>query len=39
MHWKTFEKLSKEHDAFVQIALTETSAKLNLLGESIDDWM
>jgi hypothetical protein len=37
MHWKTFERLNKEHDAFVQISLTVIAARLKLLGGSIDD--
>jgi hypothetical protein len=28
-----------QHDAFVQISLAGMAAKLNLLGESLDDWM
>ena len=39
MHWKTFERLSAQHDAFVQFSLAGISAKLKLTGESIDDWI
>lgn len=39
MHWKTFERLTAQHDAFVQVSLVGIGAKLNLLGESIDDWI
>ena len=38
MHWKTFERLNAEHDAFVQVSLIGIAEKLNLLGESLDDW-
>jgi hypothetical protein len=33
MHWKTFEKLSAQHDAFVHISLAGIAARLNLLRE------
>jgi len=39
MHWNTFERLTAQHDAFVQISLGGITARLNLLGESIDYWM
>jgi hypothetical protein len=39
MHRKTFERLKKEHDTFVQISLAGMTARLNLFGESLDDWM
>ncbi|PLY12834.1 MAG: hypothetical protein C0631_15915 [Sedimenticola sp.] len=39
MHWNTFEKLTAQHDAFVQVSLAGIAAKLNLLGESIEDWI
>jgi len=39
MHWNTFERLTAQHDAFVQISLAGMAAKLNLLGESLDDWV
>jgi hypothetical protein len=39
MHWKTFERLAAKHDAFVQISLAGIASRLNLLGESLDDWI
>ena len=39
MHWNTFERLTAQHDAFVQISLAGIAARLNLLGESLDDWI
>jgi hypothetical protein len=39
MHWRTFERLTARHDAFVQVSLAGIAAKLNLLGESLADWM
>ena len=39
MHWKTFERLTAQHDAFAQVSLAETAQKLNLLGESLEDWV
>ena len=39
MHWRTFDRLNKEHDAFVAISLAGMAARLNLLGESLDDWI
>ena len=39
MHWNTFERLTAQHDAFVQISLAGMTAKLNLLGESLEDWI
>ncbi len=37
MHWKTYEKLCKEHDYYVQFSLAGIATKLNLFGESIDN--
>ena len=31
MHWRTFERLQREHDAHVSAALAGMSAKLGLL--------
>ena len=39
MHWRTFERLNIEHDAFVAISLAGMAARLNLYGESLDDWI
>ncbi len=39
MHWRTFERLTARHDAFVQVSLAGIAAKLNLLGESLTDWI
>jgi len=39
MHWSTFERLTAQHDAFVQVSLAGMAAKLNLLGESLNDWI
>jgi len=39
MHWKTFERLIAQHDAFVQISLARVAARLNLPGELLDDWI
>ncbi len=39
MHWDTFERLTAQHDAFVEISFAGMAAKLNLLGESLDDWV
>ena len=38
MHWERFSRLAAQHDAFVQNALVGMAARLNLLGESIEDW-
>jgi hypothetical protein len=37
MHWNTFERLTAQHDDFVQIPLAGMAARLKLLGESIED--
>jgi hypothetical protein len=37
MHWSTFERLTAQHDAFVQVSLSGMAARLNLIGESLDD--
>ena len=37
MHWRTFERLNKEHDAFVSVSLVGIAERLNLLGGSLDD--
>ncbi|MDF1817394.1 MAG: hypothetical protein P1U54_02020 [Immundisolibacteraceae bacterium] len=39
MHWRTFERLNKEHDRFVAISLAGMAARFNLLGETLDDWI
>lgn len=39
MHWKTFERLSAQHDAFVAESLAGMSIRLNLLGERLEDWI
>lgn len=39
MHWNTFERLTAQHDAFVQVSLAGIAARFNLLGESLDDWI
>jgi len=39
MHWKTFERLSAQHEAFVRVSLAGMATRFNLLGESIDDWI
>ncbi len=39
MHWKTFEQLTAQHDAYVNASLTGISAQLNRLEESVDDWL
>ncbi len=36
MHWKTFERLSREHDIHQQAALNGIARRFNMLGESID---
>ncbi len=38
MHWKTFQRLNIEHDAFGQKSLAGIAMKLNLLGYSPEDW-
>ncbi|MCP4994933.1 MAG: hypothetical protein GY934_14285 [Gammaproteobacteria bacterium] len=37
MHWSTFERLTVQHDAFVQISLGGIVQRFNMLGESPDD--
>ena len=39
MHWKTFKRLSTQHDAFMQYSLAGIDARLSLIGESISDWI
>ncbi len=39
MHWNTFDRLNKEHDAFVAVSLAGMASRFNLLGESLDDWI
>lgn len=39
MHWNTFEKLTAQHDALVQVSLAGMAARLNMIGESLGDWM
>jgi hypothetical protein len=37
MHWKTYERLTAQHDALVHISLAGIAARLNLLGGSQND--
>ncbi len=39
MHWRTFARLNKEHDALVSEALAGMAVRFNLLGESLDEWI
>ncbi len=39
MHWSTFERLKAQHDAYVQVSLADMAARLNLFGESLNDWI
>ena len=39
MHWKTFERLTAEHDAFAAQSWAEVAAEFDELGESLSDWM
>jgi hypothetical protein len=39
MRRNTFEQLTAQHDDFVAISLAGMAARLNLLGESLDDWI
>ena len=36
MHWRTFERLTAEHDAFVDQALARMALRLGLLQERLD---
>ena len=37
MHWRTFERLEREHDAYVNAALAVMAAKFGLLGGRLDE--
>lgn len=37
MHWNTFERLTAQHDAFVQLSLAGMASRLKLLRKSLDD--
>ncbi|QBQ56115.1 hypothetical protein [Nitrosococcus wardiae] len=39
MHWSTFERLTTQHDAFVQVSLAEVAGRLNLFSKSLDSWI
>lgn len=39
MHWKTYQRLTAKHDAFVSESLAGMSQRFNLLGEAIEDWI
>lgn len=36
MHWRTFERLTAEHDAFVGVSLAGMAARLGLIGRRLD---
>jgi hypothetical protein len=37
MHWNTFERLTAQHDAFVQTSLAGIAVWRKILGKSLDD--
>jgi len=39
MHWITYQRLTARHDAFMSESLAGMAQRLNLLGESIEDWI
>jgi hypothetical protein len=39
MHWNTFERLTAQHYAFVQISPAGMAERLTHLGESLDEWL
>jgi len=39
MHWRTYDRLTAQHDAFVSASLAGMAARVRLLGDSIDDWI
>jgi hypothetical protein len=36
MHWRTFERLTAEHDAFVGVSLAGMAARLGLIERRLD---
>jgi hypothetical protein len=38
MHWRTYVRLTAQHDALVKISLAGMVARLNLLRKSLDKW-
>lgn len=39
MHWKTYERLTAKHDAFVEKSLADLAYRLNLIGDSVENWI
>ena len=39
MHWRTFERLTAEHDMLVRQSLAGMAAKLNIIGDFLEDWI
>ncbi|MGZ8907611.1 MAG: hypothetical protein ACXW1U_18040 [Methylobacter sp.] len=39
MHWCTYEKLTRQHDAFVDVSLAGIAKRLGILNETLDDAM
>lgn len=39
MHWRTFKRLTAQHNAFAHASLISMAGRLNILGESLDDWV
>ena len=37
MHWSTFERLTAQHDALVQVSLAGIAARVDLLRESLNN--
>lgn len=38
MHWRTFERLTAEHDRYVQASLTGIAERLHITRRSLEDW-
>ncbi len=39
MHWDTFERLTAQHDAFVQITFSGMAARLGWLDDTLNKWL
>jgi hypothetical protein len=39
MQWTTFEPLTSQHDAFVEVSFSGLAGQMNLLLESLDNWV
>ncbi|MFT7223811.1 MAG: hypothetical protein ACI82Z_001352 [Cellvibrionaceae bacterium] len=39
MHWRTFKRLTAQHDTFVNLSLADFAMRVSLISESMGNWI